>query len=153
MFISKVKESAKNGSHIKGGYTTGYTAGMTFASEEAYHSFQNICRAHIGTIGATAIVFAVSWARQMEAELKRGKVLDPETIENCSELALDSIRSAKNLSCNWARNLLIVHWKYGELLMTDGHRKLYGNNPDMSKFYVNDDVVRIVARRVGKVAS
>lgn len=135
MFNSKAKKSAMTTGDCVG---TGYASGMTFASEEAFNSFQNVCRINIGNTGGIAIVFAVSWARLMEAELEKGNELDEETIERCLESALYSINGKKGLCYNWIRNLLIIHWKYGKLLMTDKLRKTDGDDPDMSEFYVTD---------------
>ncbi len=136
--ISKAKENAMTTGGCVG---SGYVSGMTFASEEAYNSFQNICRANIGTAGDTAIGFAVSWARLMETELEKGNELDEETIERCLESALYSINGKKGLCYNWIRNLLIIHWKYGKLLMTDKLKKTDGDDPDISEFYVTDKKV------------
>ena len=117
---------------------------MAFASDDAYRSFQNVCRVHGGDIGGFAITFAINWARLMEGEINKGNELSQEIINNCLSLAMFSVENPDVLSCSWARNLLIVHWKYGEKLMTDSHKKIYGCKPDMTKFYMTDAAVNLL---------
>ena len=116
---------------------------MSFASDDAYHSFQNVCYLHGGDIGGIAITFAINWARLMEGEIEKGKMLDAEMIGRCLELAKFSVNGNEEMSYSWARNLLIVHWKYGEKLMTDSHRRIYGAKPNMKKFYMTDAAVNL----------
>ncbi|MDO4889481.1 MAG: hypothetical protein Q4A25_02205 [Candidatus Saccharibacteria bacterium] len=109
---------------------------MTFASPEAEHSFENVRISNQKYI--SLVEFTENWARLMENEMKKGHKLNQALVDECERLA-DTKCGNSGASYSWARNLLVVHWKYGPLILSRSERKDYGR---MSQYYMTDDDVK-----------
>ena len=112
---------------------------MSFASSEAEHSFNNAKIINQDYI--VLMEFAENWARLMEKEMESGRKLNQKLVNECDRLA-DTKCGNSGASYNWARKLLLVHWKYGKELLTNEQKKMYGRNPDMVQFYTKDTKVK-----------
>lgn len=112
---------------------------MSFLSDAAKHSFENVCKINSDPAGKKLIQFAENWARLMEAEMTKGRELDQKLINEC-ELLTDTV-NATGFTYIWAKNLLIVHWKYGEKLVPEEMRAAYKED-GTSDFFTSDAEVR-----------
>lgn len=121
---------------------------MSFASDKARHSFNNVRLMNAGTHD-WSVQIVENWARLMEAELSRGRKLN-DVADDCYNVATIS-RSHSRYFKNWAKCCLIVHWKYGRELMSDEAKEqfpkervenFYTSDTDVAKQRAEDELIR-----------
>lgn len=93
----------------------GVPSQMKFYDNDAIRSYANLRIMYMEEM-RSLFVFLENWARLMEGHLNRGERLDEATIRRCERLA-DVTCGNSGASYSWCRNVLLVHWKHGELLL------------------------------------
>ena len=107
---------------------------FSFRDEDALVYFQNVRRLNPES---SFLYFAINWARLMEKELEQKGDLDKETIDKCARLA-DTVGNS-GFTFGWAKNVLIVYWRYGYKYLASEEYKKEVEEEELYKFYITDE--------------